>query len=149
MITKDQQIKEVLSNSRNIAVVGCSSTPFKAAHEIPKFLQQHGYKIIPVNPFSKEILGEKSYKSISEVKEKVDIVNIFRPSEEVLGIVKEALKINTKSKDFESQGNPEKPKVIWMQLGIENKEAEKLAESHGIKVVMNKCMMVEWNRLMK
>jgi predicted CoA-binding protein len=100
---------------------------------VPKYLKEKGYKIIPVNPFAEEILGEKVYKNLSEIKEEVDIVDIFRPSEECLGIVKEAIKL--------------KPKVIWMQLGIENKEAEKLAKENKIKVVMNKCIMREHQRL--
>ncbi len=130
---QDQELKEILRHSKTIVIVGCSSTPFKSAHEIPKFLKNVGYKIIPVNPNSKEIFGEKSYPSIKEISSEVDIVNIFRPSEEVLAIVKDAIKI--------------KPKVIWMQLGIENKEAKELAEKNSIKVVMNKCLMVEYERL--
>lgn len=133
MIIEDKEIKRVLSDSKIIVVVGCSSAEFKVAHRIPKFMQQHGYKIIPVNPFSKNILGEKCYESISQVKEQVDIVQVFRPSKEVFEIVKESLKL--------------KPRIIWMQLGIENKAAEKLAEKHGIKVVMNRCMKVEYERL--
>jgi len=123
------EIKKILETSKTIAVVGCSSNPEKTANQIPRYMKEHGYKVIPVNPNSENILNEKTYKSISEVKEKVDIVDIFRPSVECLEIVKEAIKI--------------KPKVIWMQLGIINEEAKKLAEQHGIKVVMDKCLMVE------
>ena len=126
-------IKLILENSKTIAVIGCSSNPEKAAHRIPKYMQEHGYKIIPVNPNSDNILGEKTFKSISDVKEKVDIVNIFRPSEDCLEVVKEAIKI--------------KPKVIWMQSGIINEDAKKLAEKHGIKVVMDKCIMVEHKKI--
>ena len=129
----DETIKSVLENSKTIAVVGCSSNPEKAANRIPKYMQEQGYKIIPVNPNSENILGEKCYKLISDIQENVDIVDIFRPSEECLEIVKEAIKIN--------------PKVIWMQLGIINKDAKKLAEQHGIKVVMDKCLMVEHRKL--
>ena len=98
-------------------------------------MQQKSYKIIPVNPSADEIIGEKTYKSLSEIKETVDIVNIFRPSIEVLEIVREAIKIH--------------PKVIWMQLGIINKEAAKLAEENGILVVMDKCLKIEYKRLIK
>jgi predicted CoA-binding protein len=129
----DKELKEILKSSKTIAVVGCSRDPEKEAHKVPKYLKEKGYKIIPVNPFAGEILGEKVYKNLSEIKEAVDIVDIFRPSEECLGIVKEAIKL--------------KPKVIWMQLGIENKEAEKLAEENKIKVVMNKCIMKEHQKL--
>jgi predicted CoA-binding protein len=129
----DKELKEILRSSKTIAVVGCSRDPEKDAYKVPKYLKEKGYKIIPVNPFAEEILGEKVYKNLSEIKEEVDIVDIFRPSEECLGIVKEAIKL--------------KPKVIWMQLGIENKEAEKLAKENKIKVVMNKCIMREHQRL--
>ena len=128
----DKELKEILKSSKTIAVVGCSRDPEKDAYKVPKYLKEKGYKIIPINPFAEEILGEKVYKNLSEIKEEVDIVDIFRPSEECLGIVKEAIKL--------------KPKVIWMQLGIENKEAEKLAKENKIKVVMNKCIMREHQR---
>jgi hypothetical protein len=128
----DKELKEILRSSKTIAVVGCSRDPEKDAYKVPKYLKEKGYKIIPVNPFAEEILGEKVYKSLSEIREEVDIVDIFRPSEECLEIVKEAIKL--------------KPKVIWMQLGIENKEAEKLAKENKIKVVMNKCIMREHQR---
>jgi predicted CoA-binding protein len=128
----DKELKEILRSSKTIAVVGCSRDPEKEAHKVPKYLKEKGYKIIPVNPFAEEILGEKAYKNLSEIKEKVDIVDIFRPSDECLEIVKEAVKL--------------KPKVIWMQLGIENREAEKLAKENKIKVVMNKCIMREYQR---
>ncbi|MEK6891548.1 MAG: CoA-binding protein [Nanoarchaeota archaeon] len=127
------EIKKILENCKTIAVVGCSSNPEKVAHRIPKYMQEHGYKIIPVNPNSENILNEKSYKSLSEIKENVSIVDIFRPSDECLNVVKEAIKI--------------KPKVVWMQLGIINEEAKKLAEKNGIKVVMDKCIMAEHKRL--
>ena len=126
---ENDEIKFILEHSKTIAAIGCSSNPEKAAHRIPKYMKEHGYKIIPVNPNSENILGEKTYKSILDVKEKLDIVNIFRPSEECLEVVKEAVTI--------------KPKVIWMQTGIINEEAKKLAEKNGIKVVMDKCMMAE------
>jgi len=130
---EDSELKLILENSKTIAVIGCSSNPEKAAHRIPKYMKENGYKMIPINPNSHEILGEKCYKSILDIKEKVDIVNIFRPSEECLDVVEEAIKI--------------KPKAIWMQTGIINEDANRLAEKNGIKVVMDKCMMVEHRRL--
>ena len=123
----------ILKNSKTIAVVGCSSNPEKASNRIPKYMQGHGYKIIPVNPAADEILGEKCHKSLSEIKEKIDIVNIFRPSEECEAIVADAVKL--------------KPKLIWLQLGIFNEKAGKIAEQHGIPIVMDKCIMVEHGRI--
>jgi hypothetical protein len=131
----DERLKEILDKSKTIAVVGCSRNPSKDAQQIPKFMQKHGYKIIPVNPLAKEILGEKAYNSLSEIKEKVDIVNIFRPSKDALEVVREAIKIH--------------PKIIWMQSGIINKEAAKVAKEKGIDVVMDKCLKIEYQRLIK
>jgi hypothetical protein len=128
-----EKIQKILRESRNIAVVGCSRNRKKHAHKIPKYLKEHGYRIIPVNPFADEILGEKSYSNISDVKEPVDIVDIFRPSKECLAVVKHALKV--------------RPKVIWMQLGIRNEEAKELAKRNGIEVVMDKCIMKEHKHL--
>lgn len=127
------EVREILHKYRKIAVVGCSRNPEKDAYKVPKYLKEHGYRIIPVNPLAKEILGEKAYRTLSEVEEPIDIVDIFRPSEEVLEIVHEAIKI--------------KPRVIWMQLGIENKEAEELARGNGIEVVADRCMKTEHQRL--
>ncbi|MEW6455215.1 MAG: CoA-binding protein [Acidobacteriota bacterium] len=131
----DKEIKKILRESKTIAVVGCSRDLEKDAHKVPKYLKEHGYKIIPVNPFADEILGEKTCKILSEIEEPVDMVDIFRPSEECLQIAKEAIKI--------------KPRVVWMQVGIRNEEAAKLAERNGIKVVMDKCIMIEHKRLIK
>ncbi len=129
----DNEIVRILSESNSIAVVGCSRNPEKDAYKVPKYLKEQGYKIIPINPSADEILGERVYKTISEIEEPVDVINIFRPSEECLQVVKEAIKL--------------KPMAIWMQLGIRNVDAAKLAEKYGIKVVMDKCMMVEHKRL--
>ena len=134
-IQNDNKIKEILEKNRIIAVVGCSRDAEKDAHKVPKFLQEHGYKIIPVNPSADEILGKKAYKSLSEIKEAVDIVDIFRPSKDALEVVREAVKIH--------------PKVIWMQMGIINEEAAKLAERNGIDVVMGKCLKIEYKRLIE
>ena len=129
----DDELIRILKESKIIAVVGCSRDPEKEAHRIPKYLKEHGYRIIPVNPFADKILGERVYKRLSDIKEPVDVIDVFRPSEECLDVVKEAIKI--------------KPKVIWMQLGIKNKEAAELAKENGIKVVMDRCMMVEHRRM--
>ncbi len=128
----DEEIRKILS-LKNIAVVGMSRDPSKPAHFVPKFLLKHGYNVIPVNPFTDEILGLKSYPSIKDVPVEIDIVDIFRPSDQVYSAVHEAL---VKS-----------PKVIWMQLGIYNEEAVRLARQNKIVVVWNRCMMKEHNRL--
>ncbi|MEM2856903.1 MAG: CoA-binding protein [Candidatus Nitrosocaldaceae archaeon] len=128
------EIKEILSYKR-VAVVGISRDESKAAHFVPKYLLEHGYDIIPINPFADEILGKKCYKSLDEVKEEIDIVDVFRPSDQVMQVVKEAIK--------------KKPKAIWLQLGIKNEEASKEALRHGIKFIQDKCMMEEHIRLMK
>lgn len=129
----EEEIKEVLLIYRKIAVVGISRNPEKDAHKVPKYLMEHGYEIIPVNPFADKILGKKCYKKLSDVKEDVEIVDIFRPPEEVPEIVKEAIKI--------------KAKVIWMQKGIVNNKAAEMAIKNGLKVVMDKCIMVEHKKL--
>ena len=129
----DNHLIDILKRPKTIAVVGCSRDPKKAAHSVPEYMKEQGYRIIPVNPYSDQILGEKAYDALSEIKEPVDIVNIFRPSEECLQVVKEAIVL--------------KPRAIWMQLGIENIEAARLAEGQGIKVIMNKCIYIEHKRL--
>ena len=128
----DEQIRKILSLSK-VTVIGMSKNSSKAAHYVPKYLSDNGYAITPVNPTADKILGKKCYSSISEVSESIDIVDIFRPSEDVLPFVKDAIK--------------KKPKVIWLQEGIHNTEAEELAKKEGIDVVFNRCMLAEHQRL--
>jgi len=128
----DEQIKKFFS-LKNIAVVGMSKNPEKAAHYVPKYLSEKGYNIIPVNPTATEILGKKSYPTLLDVSIPVDIIDIFRPSDQVRPVVEEAIK--------------KKPKVIWFQEGIHNPEAESLAQKAGIEVVFNRCMLAEHQRL--
>lgn len=130
----DDQIHDFLS-MRKVAVIGMSKHPSKAAHYVPKYLSENGYNIIPVNPTTDEILGKRCYDSVSEIGEEVDIVDIFRPSNQVLTVIRDAIK--------------KKPKVIWLQEGIHNSEAEELARKEGIDVVFNRCMLAEHQRLMK
>ncbi len=134
IINSDDQIKEIFAQAKTIAVVGCSSDVFKTSHLIPKYMKNSGYKVIPINPSADEIFGEKVYKSLNEITEHIDIVSVFRPSEEAVDIVKESVS--------------HKPKVIWMQSGIESKDAANIAEQHGIDVIMNRCIKVEYSRLM-
>ena len=128
----DDQIREILSLNK-VAVIGMSQNPSKAAHYVPRYLSENGYDVVPVNPSSDEILGKKCYDSVSDIDEQIDIVDIFRPSDQVLPFVQEAIK--------------KKPKVIWLQEGIHNLEAEELAKNNGIKVVFNRCMLAEHQRL--
>ena len=128
----DKEIKDILT-LKKIAVIGMSRHSNKAAHFVPKYLLEQGYDVTPINPIADEILGKKSYPNISSVADPIDIVDIFRPSEQVLPVVQDAIKI--------------KPKVIWLQEGIHNLEAEELARKHGIKVIYNRCMLAEHQRL--
>jgi len=128
----DEQIRKFYS-LKNIAVIGISKNPEKAAHYVPKYLAEKGYNIIPVNPTTDKILDKKCYREIAEVPDSIDIVDVFRPSEEVLPVVREAVKKN--------------PKVIWLQEGIHNPEAEELARKAGIEVVFNRCILAEHQRL--
>jgi len=129
----DEEIKDIFA-LKKIAVIGMSRHPVKAAHFVPKYLSEQGFDITPVNPTANEILGKKCYPDISSVQDPIDIVDIFRPSEQVLSVVQNAIK--------------KKPKVIWLQEGIHNEEAENLAREHGIDIVFNRCMLAEHQRLM-
>lgn len=132
------KIKELLEKSKNIAIVGCSRSSEKDSYVIAEYLQKNGYKIIPINPNGGTILNEKVYTSLKELKKEirnVDIIDIFRPSEECIEIVKDSLNL--------------KPKLIWMQVGIQNKEAEKIAKENGIDVIMNQCIMIQHMALIK
>ena len=128
----DQEIKDVFT-LKKIAVIGMSRHSIKAAHFVPKYLSEQGFDITPINPTANEILGKKCYSDISSVQHSIDIVDIFRPSEQVLSVIQDAIK--------------KKPKVIWLQEGIHNAEAEKLAMKEGIIVIFNRCMLAEHKRL--
>jgi uncharacterized protein len=121
---------------KNIAVVGMSKNEEKPAHFVPRYLIDHCYNVIPINPTISKVLGRKSYSSIADVSEDIDIVEIFRRSEDVPPVVNDAVK---------KKGI----KVIWMQSGIYSEEAEREAKENGIDVVFNRCMMVEHSRLFK
>jgi predicted CoA-binding protein len=132
-LTDDEEIRAALDHDR-VAVVGCSSTPGKDAHEIPRYLLDQGYDVVPVNPYAEEIFGRESYDDLSAVPGSVDVVDVFRPSEEVAGIVDGAIERGDVS-------------VVWTQLGISDDEAAARAESAGIDVVQDRCMKVEHGRL--
>ena len=119
-------VQRILEQTKTIAVVGLSDKPDRDSYQVAAYLQQQGYRIIPVNPRAKEVLGEKAYASLREIPEPVEVVQIFRRSEEVLPIVDDAIAVGAK--------------VIWMQSGIVNEEAAARAEAAGLKVIMDACM---------
>ncbi|MDW0168950.1 MAG: CoA-binding protein [Nitrososphaeraceae archaeon] len=129
----DNEIRKMY-NFKNIAVVGMSRDPVKAAHFVPKYMIERGYNIIPINPSANEILGKRTYAKVSDIKSQVDMIDVFRPSEDVHSVVEDSVK---------------KPgvKVIWLQEGIHNAEAEKMALDNKINVVFNRCIMAEHMRL--
>ncbi len=133
MTPEEDEIREILTTYRTVAVVGCSTNPSKEAHTVPKFLQDHGYRMIPVNPFSEEILGEKAYDNVKDIPFSIDIVDVFRPSDQVGPVVDDALETDAK--------------VIWMQLGISNEEAAQKARAAGLKVIQDRCIRKELQRL--
>lgn len=138
------EIKKILSELKTVAIVGLSREKDKASYEVASYLKKHGFQIVPVNPFAEEILGERSYKSIldipPEIQKKIDGIDIFRPSEDVPQIVEQSMCLKEMHHNL---------KVIWMQLGIINEQAAKLAREGGLIVIMNKCMMMEHKRLSK
>lgn len=129
----DEEIRKIY-NFRNIAVVGMSRDPAKPAHLVPKYMMKRGFNIIPVNPIASEILGRRTYSYVSDIKSQIDIVDVFRPSKDVYPVVEDSIK---------------KPgiSVIWLQEGIHNVEAEKIALDNKIDVVFNRCIMAEHVRL--
>ena len=127
------EIERILKTYHTIAVVGASPNPDRTSNHVFNYLIEHGYKVIPVNPSAAAVSGEKCYASLSVIPEKIDIVDVFRRSEECLPIVEEAIKIGAKA--------------VWMQEGVVNGEAEAKALTAGLAVVMDRCMMKEHKRL--
>lgn len=125
-------VAQILRGTKTIAVVGLSSNPMRASHEVAEYLKASGYRIIPVNPNETEVLGEKAYARMEDVPEPVDIVDVFRRAEEVPAVAASAIRIGAK--------------VLWMQLGIENAEAAERARAAGLVVVEDSCLMVEHKR---
>jgi predicted CoA-binding protein len=125
-------VAQILRSAKTIAVVGLSSNPMRASNDVAAYLKSVGYRIIPVNPNEREVLGEKAYARLEDVPEPVDIVDVFRKSEDVPPAVDGAIAM--------------KAKVLWMQLGIENAEAAEKARKAGLLVVENACMLVEHKR---
>ena len=120
------ELRTIYEETKTIAVVGASGDETKAAHTIPRYLQREGFRIIPVNPRGGEILGEKVYERLEDVPEPIDVVDVFRPSDETPAVARDAVKVGAK--------------VLWLQEGISSEEAERIASEGGLKVVMNRCM---------
>ncbi len=133
----DSAIRGILNTVKTIAMVGISPKDNRPSYFVFKYLRERGYRMIPVNPgqAGKEILGQKVYAKLGDIPEPVDMIDIFRGSENVMPVVQEALTLKPK------------PKVIWMQLTVRNDEAAKLAEAADLKVVMNRCPKIEYGRL--
>lgn len=126
-------LRRLLHEHSTIAVVGLSNKRHRASYYTSKYMQEHGYRIVPVNPKYEEVLGQRCYPSLLDIPEKVDMVNCFRKSADIPPIVADAIQIGARA--------------IWMQLGIENEEAARRAGEGGLEVVMNRCIMVEHRRL--
>ena len=133
----DATLRELLQESRTIAVVGLSPNPMRPSNSVARYMQRSGYTIVPVNPGHAEILGEKSYRSLSDAARAhpIDIVDVFRRSEHVGPIVDESLALTPK------------PKLIWLQLGIVDHDAQQRAETAGIPFIMDHCLAIEYGRL--
>ncbi len=133
-VESDEELRKILE-LETIAVVGCSGTPGKDAHEVPKFMIDRGYSIVPVNPYADEIFGIEAADSISTVEEEIDIVNVFRPSEEVSEIADAAIE-------------REDVDVVWTQLGISDSDAGDRIEAAGKQYVEDRCLKIEHRRLL-
>ncbi len=131
-INDPQTIKQILDGCRTIAVVGLSSNSMRASHGVAKYMQRQNYKVIPVNPNETEVLGERAYPSLADVPEAVNLVNVFRRSEEAGQVVDEAIRI--------------KAKAVWLQEGVIDDAAAKRARSAGLLVVMDRCWLKEYAR---
>lgn len=132
MSMTDADMRQLFDGTKTIAVVGLSDNPARPSHGVAHYLQQHGFRIIPVNPKLNEVLGEKCYASLRDVPEKIDMVDCFRRSEQMLPIALDAVAIGAR--------------CLWMQIGVINHEAAKIAEDGGLKVVLNRCTKIEHQR---
>ena len=133
IITQDENIRDILNAAKTIAILGLSPKPERDSNRVAVYLKDRGYRIIPIRPAQKEILGKKAYRSLDDIKQSVDIVNVFRNPAQIIPHAHEAIRL--------------KAKVFWMQLNIENREAADLLTAAGIDVVMDRCIEVEHERL--
>ena len=127
------EVRDVLEKYSIVAVVGISTDPSKASHRIPRTLKDAGFKIIPVNPTADEVLGEKVYPTLADIPEQVEVVDVFRPSDEAADIARQAVAIGAKA--------------LWLQLGLTSDEARSIAEEAGLDFVENRCMGTETRAL--
>ncbi len=127
------QLRRILKDNRTIAVVGLSADWFRPSYFAAKYMQEHGFRIIPVNPKYDEILGEKCYPDLKSIPHPVDIVDVFRKPQDCVPIAREAVDIGAK--------------VLWLQIGVINDEAVQIAEAAGLEVVMDRCVKIEYARL--
>lgn len=128
-----ETLRQILATSRTIAVVGLSPNPARPSHAVATYLQAHGYRVIPVNPKCEEILGERCYASLADIPEKVDLIDVFRRTEAVAPIARQAVEIGAKA--------------FWQQIGVANEEADRIAREGGLDSVMNRCVKTDHGRL--
>jgi predicted CoA-binding protein len=144
VVVSEKEIHKILAESRTIAVVGLSREPQKDSYRVSDYMQMHSYRIIPVNPFADEVLGQKSYESLldipQQIQKTIDIVDVFRKPDDIPPVAEQAAKLKQKWG---------KPDVFWMQLGIINERAAETAEKAGMTVVMDRCIMQEHRRLIR
>jgi hypothetical protein len=126
-------LRRILKSSRVLAIVGVSANWYRPSHFAAKYMMEHGYRVIPVNPQYKEVLGEKCYASLREIPEKVDLVDVFRKTDDVMPIAEDAIAIGAK--------------VLWQQLGVKNAAAAQKARAAGLDSVMDRCVKIEHGRL--
>jgi len=129
----DDELRAILRGVRNIAVVGLSSKPERHSYNVVAYLKEVGYRIIPVNPNETEVLGERAYPSLRDVPEPIDLVDVFRRPEYTPDVARDAVQVGAR--------------VLWLQLGIVNEEARRIAEEAGLSVIMDACLMIEHDRL--
>jgi uncharacterized protein len=134
-LESDTELRELIENVRTIAVVGLSPKQHRDSYRVAEYMQQQGYRIIPVNPNVREVLGEQAYSSLSEIPEPIDLVDVFRRPEVADDVAREAVEIGAKA--------------IWLQIGVVNEEAARIAGEAGLDVVMNRCLMVDHGRLLR
>jgi uncharacterized protein len=133
MHISDATIKHILQTAKTIAVVGLSAEPDRPSYGVARYMQAHGYRIVPVNPKYAEVLGEKSYARLTDIPFAVDIVDVFRKTADVLPVAQDAVAIGAK--------------CLWQQQGVENHEADALVSQHDIVSVMDRCIKIEYARL--
>ncbi len=129
----DETVEQILTNYATVVVVGASTVPAKPAHYVPAHMQQHGWRVVPVNPLATEVLGERAYPTLAEVPEQVGLVNVFRPSRATPEIARQAVAVHATA--------------LWLQLGIASEEARAIAKDAGLLYVEDRCLLVEQRRL--